>query len=117
MKKPLKAALLSGLVFPGIGHLYLGSRLRGFPLLAMALAALSVIFTIAYRNAQLVVGRILSGDVSMEFGAITQAISESTSAADNMVNSIAIVVVVACWLAGIFDSYRLGVAQEKQDPT
>jgi len=108
MKKSAKAALLSGLVFPGVGHLYLGSRLRGLPLLAAALAALSVIVTIAYRNAQLIVDRILSGDVPMETGAVAQAISETTSAADSLANSIAVVVLVACWLAGIVDSYRLG---------
>ena len=33
MKKSMKAALLSGLVFPGTGQLYLGQRRRGWALI------------------------------------------------------------------------------------
>lgn len=116
MKKSLKAALLSGLVFPGLGHLYVGRNLRGFSILAMALAALSVIITDAYESAELVADQILSGDVPMESGAIAQAVSDATNATDNLPGSVAVVVLVVCWLAGIVDSYRLGAAQEAQDP-
>lgn len=113
MKKSTKAALLSGLIFPGVGHLYLGSRLRGYMLLALALVALWVSATVTYESAQQVAGKILSGEVPAESGAIERAISDATSATDSLESSIATVVLMACWLAGIMDSYRLGAAQEK----
>jgi hypothetical protein len=44
---------------------------------------------------------------------ITELVSKSTSGADGSVLNIAAPVVVACWLIGIIDSYRLGIIQEK----
>lgn len=115
MKKSSKAALLSGLVFPGIGHIFLREYIRGSALVALSLAALSVVVTKAYQHAMLVVDQIVSGDVSMEAGAIAQAVSNSTNAADSLVENAAVIVLVACWLAGIIDCYRLGAMQEESD--
>ncbi|KPK47188.1 MAG: hypothetical protein AMS22_16960 [Thiotrichales bacterium SG8_50] len=115
MKKPSKAALLSGLIFPGIGHIFLREYFRGSILLVVSLASLSVVVTSAYQRALLVVDRIVSGDVAMEAGAIAQAVSNPIYATDKVLENVAIVLLAACWLAGIIDSYRLGVLQEKSD--
>jgi hypothetical protein len=113
MKKSSKAALLSGLVFPGLGHIYLREFFRGAVLVVLSLAALAAVFTIAYQNALLVVDQVVSGNVSMEADAIARAVSDSTSAADRLAENAAYVVLAACWLAGILDSYRLGSRQEE----
>jgi hypothetical protein len=115
LKKSSKAALLSGLIFPGIGHLFLREYFRGSILVVLSLAALSVVVSSAYQHALLVVDRIASGDVSMEVGAIAQAVSNSTYPADGLIENAAFIVLVVCWLAGIIDSYRLGAAPEKSD--
>ena len=115
MKKSSKAALMSGLIFPGIGHFFLREYFRGSVLVVLSLAALSVVVTSAYQHALLIVDQIVSGDVSMEAGAIAQAVSDSTTTADSLVENAAVFVLVACWLAGILDSYRLGAVQEKSD--
>jgi hypothetical protein len=113
MKKSSKAALLSGLVFPGIGHMVLKQYLRGSVLMLAALAALSVIVTRIFQQALTIVDSINSGDIPIETGAIAELVSNSTSGADSLVESTAVIVLGACWLIGIIDSYRLGVAQEK----
>ena len=113
MKKSSKAALLSGLIFPGIGHMVLKKYLRGSVLMLSALAALSIIVTRVFQRALIVVERINSGDIPVEIGAIAEMASNSTSGADSLVESTAVIVLGACWLIGIIDSYRLGVAQEK----
>ena len=115
MKKPSKAALLSGLIFPGIGHIFLKEYFRGSILVVVSLASLSVVIASAYQRALLVVDRILSGDVAMEAGGIAQAVSNATNATDNLVENVAFVLLAACWLAGIIDSYRLGALQEKSE--
>lgn len=115
MKKSSKAALLSGLIFPGTGHMFLKEYFRGSTLVVLSLAALSVVVSSAYQHALLVVDQIVSGEVSMEAGAIAQAVSNSTNAADRLIENAAFIVLVACWLAGIIDSYRLGAVQEKSD--
>lgn len=111
MKKSVKAALLSGLIFPGVGHMVLRKYLRGSVLLGTSLVALSTLVTKAYQHALPVVDRIMSGEIPLESGAITQAVSDSTNTADSLLQSIAVIVLVACWLAGIIDSYRLGAAE------
>ena len=105
--------MLSGLIFPGIGHIVLKQYLRGSVLILFSLVALSVIVTRIYQQALTIVDRINSGDIPVDAGAIADMVSNSTSAADNLIENIALLVLVACWLIGIIDSYRLGVAQEK----
>ena len=113
MKRSSKVALLSGLILPGIGHIVLKQYLRGSVLMLFALVALSVIVTRIYQRALTVVDRINSGDIPVDAGAIAEMVSNSTSAADSLIENIALLVLAACWLIGIIDSYRLGVAQEK----
>ena len=111
MKKSSKAALLSGLIFPGIGHIVLKQYLRGSVLMLFALIALSVIVTRIYQQALAIVDRINSGDIPVDTGAIAEMVANSTSGADSFMENIAVVVLGACWLIGIIDSYRLGVDQ------
>ncbi len=113
MTRSTKAALLSGLVFPGIGHMVLKQYLRGSALIISALIASSVIVTVVIQRALTIVDRINSGDIPVEAGAIAEIISNSTNGAGSLIENISVIVLVACWLIGIIDSYRLGIAQEK----
>jgi hypothetical protein len=113
MKRSSKAALLSGLVFPGIGHMVLKHYLRGSVLMLSALVAFSVIVTVVIQRALIIVDRINSGDIPVETGAIAEMVSNSTNGADSLIQNISVIVLGACWLIGIIDSYRLGIAQEE----
>ena len=113
MTRSTKAALLSGLVFPGIGHMVLKKYLRGSALIISALIASSIIVTVVIQRALTIVDRINSGDIAVETGAIAEMVSNSTNGADSLIENISVIVLGACWLIGIIDSYRLGIAQEK----
>ncbi len=104
MTRPLKVVLLSGLVFPGIGHLVLKHYLRGSTLIISTLIALSAIVTVIVRHTLSVID---SGAVPLDAGAITELVSHSVSSADNLIINYSMFVVVACWLVGMIDSYRL----------
>jgi hypothetical protein len=95
MKRPIKAALLSGLVFPGVGHLYLKRYVRGI-LLAAAAAVLSYF--------------IIS--VAINTASISNLVSRDTQGSENS-SDIATIALFALWLIGIIDSYRAGRAREK----
>jgi len=114
VKRSTKAALLSGLIFPGVGHMVLKQYLRGSVLMLAALTALIVIVTKAVEQALAIVDKINSGEISLESVTITELASQSTGAAEGSILNIAVLVIVACWLIGIIDSYRLGIKQEKQ---
>jgi len=113
MTRSLKAALLSGLIFPGIGHMVLKQYLRGSILILFTLISLSVIVTVAVRGALSVVDSINSGEIPVESGAISELVSNSISGTDNLVVNISLIVVGVCWVVGIIDSYRLGITQDK----
>ena len=113
MKRASKAALLSGLIFPGIGHMVLKQYLRGSVLMLSALIAFSVTVTRVFQRALTIVDRINSGDIPVETTAIAELVSNSTSGADGFIENTAVIILGACWLIGIIDSYRLGVEQEK----
>ncbi len=87
--------------------------LRGSILILFTLIALSVIVTGAIRRALSIVDSINAGEIPLESGAITALVSNSVSSADNLIVDISLIVVGACWVIGIIDSYRLGIIQEK----
>ena len=110
MTRSIKAALLSGLIFPGAGHMVLKKYLRGSVLM---LSALSVIVSKAIKQALTIVDRIDSGEIPVEAGAIAELASIPTSGAEGSISNIAALDVGAVWIIGIIDSYRLGIIQEK----
>ena len=113
MTRSIKAALLSGLVFPGVGHMVLKQYLRGSVLMLSALVALSVIVTKTIKQALTIVDRINSGEIPVEAGAITELASIPTSGTDASILNIAALVIGAVWIIAVVDSYRLGIIQEK----
>jgi len=113
MKRSSKAALLSALIFPGIGHFVVQQYLRGTVLVVFSLAAFSIVVTRVYQRALTVVDKINSGDFPVDTAAIADMVSNSASGADSTIENTAMVVLAICWLIGIADSYRLGIAQEK----
>ncbi len=113
MTRSIKAALLSGLIFPGIGHIVLKQYLRGSVLMLSALVALSVIVTKALKQALTIVDRINSGEIPVEAGVITELASTPTSGSEGSILNIAALVISVVWIIGIVDSYRLGIIQEK----
>jgi uncharacterized membrane protein HdeD (DUF308 family) len=87
--------------------------LRGSVLMLSALVAFSIIIRGIFQRALTIVDRINSGDVPADIGAIAEMVASSTSAANDLTENTALIVLVACWLIGIIDSYRLGVAGKK----
>ena len=87
--------------------------LRGSVLMILALTASSIIVTGLIQRALTIVDRINSGDTPVEIGAIAEMVSNSTNREDSLPGNISLIVLGACWLFGMIDSYRLGIAQEK----
>lgn len=111
MRMSLKAPLLSGLIFPGIGHMVLKQYLRGWVLILVTLVALAEVVSSAFQQAQIIVERINTGDIPIEPGALAEVASSATSSTQSLVDNIAVFVLAACWLVGIVDSCRLAIKQ------
>lgn len=108
MKKSSKAALLSALIFPGLGHLYLKKYFSGIILMGLSLAGILYIVSVTVDRALQIVDKIQSGAISPDVDAIMQALAQQSGGAGANLLNVATTVVVVCWIVGIVDSYRLG---------
>lgn len=109
-KTATKAALFSGLVFPGLGHIYLKYYRRGILLALMATLTLSGIIIHAVRQAQAIADKILSGQIALDAATITAQVEAASAGNDSLAINAAYAIFIICWLFGIVDSYRLGRA-------
>ena len=112
MRYSIKAVLLSGLVFPGVGHLYLKRYLRGVLLAAGAGALSYFLISVAVNSAFDIAGKIQSGDVPLNVESISELVSKD-SQSNGTSTDIATMALFALWVIGIVDSYREGRAREK----
>jgi hypothetical protein len=77
-----------------------------------ALAAMSVIVKVALRQARAIMDSVVSGNIPAETGAITALLSNTSNGSDSMAIATSTIIFGACWLIGIIDSYRVGIARD-----
>lgn len=110
----MKAALLSGLVFPGVGHFVLGKHVRGIILCIGSLFALEIIIENYVRKMWRIVEAAQRG-APLDLHAITELIMSNPDGAGAQSLNIAVIVLSVCWMAAVVDSYRLGRARDRME--
>ena len=104
----IKAALLSGLVFPGLGQVVLKHYKRGIVLMFMVSSSLMVLIFKAVQHALNILEKIeLEGGV-IDIYSITEAATQASSSSDSLIYKLGVLLIVACWIFGIVDAYRIG---------
>ncbi len=111
MKKSIKGALLSGLVFPGAGQVYLGFRMRGWGFIV------SVILIFAYVIIHMIVHAYREIAAAAARGAAIDipAIQKSVAASSDAATTAALALLVFLWVAAILDAYVAGERLESKD--
>jgi multisubunit Na+/H+ antiporter MnhE subunit len=115
MDRSIMAALLSALVFPGAGHLYLRRMARGCIFLVPALAASIYFFDQLVKSASAVVDQVLAGTVALD-PVLIAAKLENQGGAGSPLTTLAVVVMIACWAGSIVDSFLIARAQRSAAP-
>jgi len=115
VKRSTKAVLLSAFVFPGAGHLYLKQFLIGILLSGGSASALYFIVSSAVSKALEIAETIQSEGVPLDVDAIASLVTEQSRGAESSSLSIATIALIAFWVIGIVDSYRVGRVVEKVD--
>ena len=115
MRRSLKAALFSALLFPGSGHFLLRKHVRGALLAGISIVCLYLLVSIALEIAQQVSDEILSGQIPLDSTRIMDEVSKRTADNGSLRASLPTYLLLACWLAGIVDSWRVGRLQDKGD--
>ena len=114
MKKSFKGALLSGLVFPGVGQLWLKHTIRGIALVLAVVASLALIVTKVAQQAFTILEKVESEGGAVDLVAIFNA--AHAYSVDDSVIRCASLVLMAAWIISIVDAYLLGEKEGREDP-
>lgn len=112
MKPSTKGALLSALVYPGIGQMSLKSYKRGLALIISVTAALALIINQIIKQATTVLHNIQLSGNSINIDTISAAATNAASG--NSSNGLLTLFITIAWIAGIVDAYITGKQQEKR---
>jgi len=111
MNKSMKAALLSALVFPGAGHIFLKRYISAAFLASTALSALYIVTANILERALQITDKILQGELQPDIATITEFILKSPAGTDTQFINIAVITLTLSWLIGILDSFRAGYSK------
>lgn len=116
MKKSTKAALLSALVFPGAGHIFLKKYILGALLGGISIACVYYLMQKAVERALEISEKILTGAVNPDIATIMELVTKQTTvAAEAQLLDMATTAIVVCWIIGILDSFRVGLVRDRSD--
>ena len=110
MNRSTKAALISALVFPGAGHLFLRKTLSAVLLIAVTFAAVYVLMSSVIQQANVIAEQILSGELQADLGSISNLVA--TPKDESSTISLATLALGIAWVVGIFDAWRVGRLQQ-----
>lgn len=113
MNRAPAAALLSALVFPGVGHFYLRRPRRAWLFLVPALVAAIIWFGDVATQVSTILDQVASGAIAPDPVAIA-ARMEKEGGGSPLV-SLAAIVFGVCWIGAIIDSFL--IARQGSRPT
>jgi TM2 domain-containing membrane protein YozV len=108
MKSKVAGALLSGLVFPGVGQYYLGRRSRGLLFLAPAAIAGLLYFNGAWDQANSIVDQMLSGKMAADPAAVAAGFEGQ---ATPLAMTVSGAVFLICWVGSVLEALLTKPAQ------
>ena len=108
MKNSMKGALLSGLVFPGLGQIALKHYWRGFALVLAVMAGLYIMIVTAVQQAYVILDTLEAEGGMPDSDTISQAAAQAAAASDSPMITAMSVLILVCWIVGIIDAWRIG---------
>ncbi len=113
MQSHIKAAVYSGLVFPGAGYFFLKKVKRAVIFVLLTLLSLIVVLYDAIYKAQIIAQKIVNGEIPFDLTIIRQQISATAGVLDASVVVALYSVMAVLWLVSVVDCYRLGKLKDK----
>ena len=105
MNRSVTAALISALVFPGAGHLYLKRGARACLFLLPTLVAVVVFLDDAMAQASAIAGQIMAGTLSADPLALAARLEQQGG---STLATVAVSVMLVCWIGATVDAWMLG---------
>jgi hypothetical protein len=108
MKNAIKGAVFSGLVFPGLGQVVLRHYKRGIALALAVVLSLLVVVVKALRQAFAILEKIEAEGRVIDMSTISSAAAQASTASEDLVYNLVLLLIILLWIVGIVDAYRLG---------
>lgn len=108
MRNAFKGALLSGLVFPGFGHIILKHHKRGIVLMLMVLACMTAIVVKGVQQSLVILEKIASEGGVIDMKTVSNAASQVSTTSSSLIFNLGLLLIIICWIAGVVDAYRIG---------
>ena len=115
MRKSLKGALLSGLVFPGYGQYVMKHYIRGIVLMLTCLTGLVVIGVKVRQQIFIVLEKIEYVDGAIDMSEIINAVNLAGTTSGDVIYRFASLLLLFCWIIGIIDAYRIGWRKDLEE--
>ena len=115
MRKSLKGALLSGLVFPGYGQFVMKHYIRGIVLMLTCLTGLVVIGVKVRQQIFIVLEKIEYVDGAIDMSEVINAVNLAGTASGDVIYRFASILLLFCWIIGIIDAYRIGWRKDLEE--
>lgn len=113
MSKSLKGALLSGLIFPGLGQVIFKHYKQGITLIVLVFGSLIVIVVIAVQKAFTIIEKIALEGKTINIDSILNAVTQASTTYNSSIINLAWLVIIACWIFGTIDAYRIGKKMDR----
>ena len=115
MNNSLKGALLSGVVFPGLGQIILKHYKRGIALMLTVLASLLVIVVKAVQQALTILEKINSEGGTINMSTISKISTQASTTFDSLIFNFVLLLMIFCWVIGVVDAYRIGKKKDLEE--
>ena len=112
MNNALKGALLSGLIFPGLGQVALKHYKRGAVIMLTVIVSLAVVTAKAVQLALAILEKIeLEGGI-ISMNTILNATTQASANSGSFTFNLLFLLIGVCWIAGTIDAYIIGKKKE-----
>ena len=108
MNNSLKGALLSGLVYPGLGQVMLKYYKRGAVLMIAITVTLLAVLIKAVQQAFTILEKIESESGEIDMSTISSAATQAFTTSDSLIFKLLLWLVIFCWVIGVVDAYSIG---------
>ena len=116
MRNALKGALLSGLVWPGVGQLVLGRSVRGAVLMGATMAALTVVAAKTVQYALAILAKLETAAGPPDIHLLARTALDTMAVIDRPLFHAALAALAVCWTVGVLDAWRLGARRDRKPP-
>lgn len=108
MKLSIKAAIFSGIVFPGAGYFLVDKRIRGFISLVATISILIFIMIDIFHRANIIAEKIVFGVIPYDIAIIREQILLTPGNISPELMGVLSMVIGLIWVVSIIDAYYIG---------